>query len=264
MLFFFYISLLECLTDVNNLSQRHLLNTMHVISITFQTLLSCIHIKYCLLPITLDCNSSIQMATTTDLSHINHFDRLPDELVEKIFFLMNYSLPLTTNNHVRLGNDSFYFDYSIQKPLLKQTHTALIQASLVCHRFYQIIKSPHFWEQKGRLEHVLPPSLSLPSNFTACEKLFVNNPFHPSFNLLEESNWRKTPYTTSEIQLVPIGCQRLYDEFNRVSPCRVTSYTRAEFVQRDVQLLCKEPDVSYSINLLPTAISVFYTKSLTF
>jgi hypothetical protein len=189
-------------------------------------------------------------STTYDLP-INPFDRLSDELLEKIFFSVSYDLPLTPNNHARLESNSYYFDYSIQQPLLKQNHTDLVQVSLVCRRFHQIINAPHFWKQKCRQEHVLLPNQQLPTGFTAYEKLYINNPFHPSFNLLEDNNWRRSEYTDSQIEPIPIGSHRLYDEFNRLSPCRVTSYGVAQFFQRDVQLLCKgsgSAEVSYSIN----------------
>ena len=62
------------------------------------------------------------MNTFTDISVINYFDCLPDELLENIFLSITYSLPLTPNNHVQLEDNSFYFDYSIQQPLLKQIH----------------------------------------------------------------------------------------------------------------------------------------------
>jgi hypothetical protein len=188
------------------------------------------------------------MNTTTDPSFINHFSRLPDELLEKIFFLTNYPLLLTPNNHAPPELNSYYFDYSIQQPLLKQTHVELLRVSLVCRRFYQIIKSCHFWERKCRQEHVLLPNQHLPTDFTAYEKLFVNNPFHPAFNLLHDNNWKKSKDTKSQIELIPIGSHRLYDEFNRLSPCRVTSHRMGEFFQRDVQLPCRGSnfnDVSY-------------------
>lgn len=178
------------------------------------------------------------MTTTTDVSFINHFDRLPDELLEKIFFSFNSPPPLTPNNHVRLEFNSYYFDYLIQQPLLKQTHAELLQASLVCRRFYKIIKSSNFWERNCRQEHVLLPNQHLPTDFTAYEKIYVNNPFHPSYNLLKENKWTKSKRTNSQIEPIPFGSHRLYDEFNRLSPCRVTSYTLGEFFQRDVQLPC--------------------------
>jgi len=191
------------------------------------------------------------MDSTADVSPINLFDRLPDELLEKIFFSLSYYLPLTPNNHVHLESNSYYFDYSIQQPLLKQNHTELLQVSLVCRRFHQIISASRFWEHKCRQEHVLLSNQIFPTDFTAYEKLYTNNPFHPSFNLLQDNNWTKSKHSVSQIEPVPIGSHRLYDEFNRLSPCRVTSYTKAEFFQRDVHLPCKGPEsveVSYSKN----------------
>jgi hypothetical protein len=207
------------------------------------------------------------MDLTTDASSIKLFDCLPDELLEKIFFSLSYHLPLTPNNHVRLESNSYYFDYSIQQPLLKQTHTELVQVSLVCRRFHRIISTPHFWEKKCRQEHVLLPNQCLPTDFIAYEKLYINNPFHPSFNLLKDNNWRKSKHTISQIEPVPIGSHRLYDEFNRLSPCRVTSYTRGQFFQRDVQLPCKGPgstDVSYSKNVRHSERSLLLVATVDF
>jgi hypothetical protein len=204
------------------------------------------------------------MNTTSDVSPINQFDLLPDELLEKIFFSLGHRLLLISNNHVRVEPNSYYFDYSIQKPILKQTHIELSQASLVCRRFYRIIKAPHFWEQKCRQEHVLLPSQCLPIDFTAYEKLYVNNPFHPSFNLLEDNKWSRSKHADSQIEPVPAGSHRLYDEFNRLSPCRATSYTTAHFFQRDIRLPCRGPgstDVSYPVKCR-TSRRVFPTKNV--
>jgi hypothetical protein len=191
------------------------------------------------------------MDSTADASPINLFNRLPNELLEKIFFSLTYYLPLTPNNHVRLESNSYYFDYSIQQPLLKQNHTELLQVSLVCRRFHQIISTPRFWERKCRQEHILLSNQNFSIDFTAYEKLYINNPFHPAFNLLEDNNWTKSEYSVSQIEPIPLGSHRLYDEFNRLSPCRATSYTKAKFFQRNVQLPCKGSElteVSYSKN----------------
>ncbi|CAF1214264.1 unnamed protein product [Adineta steineri] len=188
--------------------------------------------------------------TTTNLS-INQFDCLPDEILEKIFSSLSTHLPLTPNNHVRLNAHSYYFDYSMQKPLLKQTHAELSQVSLVCRRFYRIIKARQFWEQQCRLEYILLPDQHFPVDFDAYEKIYVNNPFHPSFNLLQDNKWFKSRRTNSKIELVPIGSYRLYDEFNRLSPCRVTSYTLAQFFQRDIQLPCEGPGSNDFAKLRP-------------
>ena len=181
------------------------------------------------------------MARTTDASELDPFARLPDELLEKIFVSLGSSPPLTPTNHVRLGPHSMYFDYSVQQVLLGQMHTEMVRVALVCRRFYHIIKAKQFWEQLCRREHVLLPNQHFPAEFTAFETLYVSNPFHPSFNLLEESQWRKSRSARSQIERIPIGCDRLYDEFNRLSPCRVTSHMSARFIQRDVQLLATDP-----------------------
>ncbi|CAF1387372.1 unnamed protein product [Adineta steineri] len=187
---------------------------------------------------------------TTNLS-ISQFDCLPDEILEKIFSSLSTHLEFTPNNHVRLNAHSYYFDYSMQKPLLKQTHTELSQVLLVCRRFYRIIKARQFWEQQCRLEHILLPDQHFPVDFDAYEKIYVNNPFHPSFNLLQDKKWFKSRRTESKIELVPIGSYRLYDEFNRLSPCRVTSYTLAQFFQRDIQLPCEGPGSNDFAKLRP-------------
>ena len=184
------------------------------------------------------------MDTTSDNSSIHSFNDLPDELVEQIFILVYYPLPFTSNNHVRLDFNSSYFDYSVQQPLLKQTHVDLCRLSLVCRRFYQIIKSPHFWQKKCQRDHVLLPHQHLPNDFIAYNKLYVNNPFHLSSNLLENQNWRKSRYSMSQIEPVPHGAYRLYDEFHRITPCRATSYTLAKFFQRDIPLPCTGPGSS--------------------
>jgi hypothetical protein len=172
---------------------------------------------------------------------LDPFVRLPDELLEKIFHSLGTVPPLTPTNHIGLGPNSIYFDYSIQQVLLKATHTDLRHVALVCRRFYQIIRGKQFWKQLCGREHVLLPDQHFPSEFTAYELLYVSNPFHPSFNFLADRNWRKSKDAQSQIERIPIGCDRLYDEFNRLSPCRVTSHVPAEFTQRGVQLLSLDP-----------------------
>ena len=182
---------------------------------------------------------------TTDT---NHFNWLPDEVLEQIFLSIRRLPPLTENNHVRIPPNSLYFDYSIQQPFLKQTHADLFAVSLVCRRFQYILKSPLFWERKCRYDYVMQSTQNFPPEFTAYEKLYVHNPFHPSFNLIEENKWRKSRYSNSQIEFIPLGSHRLCDEFNRLSPCRVTSHTWGEFFQRNIQLLSKKyswNDVSY-------------------
>ena len=181
------------------------------------------------------------MAGTVDAREVDPFERLPDELLEKIFVSLGSSPSLTSTNHVRLEPNSLYFDYSVQQTLLKQTHAELVRVSRVCRRFYHIIKARQFWKRLCRHEHVLLPHQRLPPKFTAYETLYVNNPFHPSFNLLKDSQWRKSRLLYSQIERLPIGCDRLYDEFQRLSPCRATSYLAQKFTQRDVQLLATGP-----------------------
>ncbi|CAF2993028.1 unnamed protein product [Rotaria sp. Silwood2] len=76
-----------------------------------------------------------------------------------------------------------------------------------------------------------------------------------------ENKWRKSSYTDSRIEFIPVGSDRLYDEFNRLSSCRVTSYTWGQFFQRDIQLLgdklswhdlaCLHPIIEFSICVAP-------------
>ncbi|UJR10485.1 hypothetical protein I4U23_014689 [Adineta vaga] len=180
--------------------------------------------------------SSNMNSTTNDASFMNQFDILPDELIEKIFFSFEAQLPLSQHNHVRLEDNTFYFDYSLQQPILRTVHNEIHNISLVCRRFYRIIHSSRFWERKGRQDHILLPNQHFSVDFNAYEKLYVNNPFHPAYNLIETNRWTKSRGAHSQIEYVPIGSYRLYDEFNRLSSCRVTSHTLAKFFQRNVPL----------------------------
>ncbi|CAF2033032.1 unnamed protein product [Rotaria magnacalcarata] len=194
-------------------------------------------------------------------SDMSYFDRLPNELLEQIFLSLCHLPPVTKTNHVPITLHSLYFDYSIQQPLLKQTHTDLLSISLVCRRFYQILKSPAFWQQKCLHDYVLLPTQHFPTSFTPYEKLYINNPFHPSFNLIKENKWTKSQNTNSQVEFIPRGSNRLYDEFNRLSICRVTSYTWGKFIQRDIQLLsnklswndiaCLHPIIEFSVCVAP-------------
>ena len=56
-----------------------------------------------------------------------------DELLETIFYLVGDQLPLTPHNHVRLeDSNTYYFDYSLQQPVLKKTHAEIFRLSQVC------------------------------------------------------------------------------------------------------------------------------------
>ena len=192
------------------------------------------------------------MASTTDKAALsNPFDLLPDELLENIFSTFGELPVLSPHNHARSASNGSFFDYAIQQPLLKKNHRTLVDVSQVCRRFYRIISSPYFWEQKCRHEHVLLPEQQFPPEFVAYDKLYVQNPFHPLFNLIDDNKWRKGGYSDSQIEPVPHGSKRLYDEFDRLSPCRVTSYSRATFRQEDIRLPNENPHVSFA---LPTAL----------
>lgn len=188
-------------------------------------------------------------------SSINYFDRLPDEIVERIFSCFNECPPCEPHNHVRSSPNTFYFDYSLQKPFLKRNHANLFPLSEVCRRFYRIIKSSDFWERKCREDHILQPDQHLPEEFTDYEKLYVYNPFHPAFNLIEESRWRKDPHSESRIEKRPVGTAALYDDFGRLTPCRATSHMPATFYQRRIPLYEKRIGsdyVSLTIELRPS------------
>ena len=167
----------------------------------------------------------------------NHFDRLPDELVEKIFSCFSNSPPLQPHNHVRSPPNTFYFDYSLQHPFLEDNHAQLRRLAQVCRRFHRIIQSADFWERKCRKEYLLQPDESFPEDFIDYEKLYIYNPFHPSFNYIEENRWRKDRYSSTRFELTPNGTSRLYDDFNRSMPCRVTSHMPAFYYQMNIPCL---------------------------
>lgn len=191
---------------------------------------------------------------------MNYFDKLPDELLEKIFSSFQARLSLERFNHARREDNAYYFDYSLQQPLLKQAHKDISNLTLVCRRFHQIIHAGGFWERKCRNEHVLLPDQHFPEQFTAYEQLYVNNPFHPAYNLLKADRWTKSYGGQSRIENVPSGSHRLYDEFGRLSPCRATSYTSTTFWQRQVNLsyaeLCLN-NVSFLRNMSIFTIEIF-------
>lgn len=191
---------------------------------------------------------------------MSYFDRLPDELVEQIFLSLHYLPPLTENNHVRISSSSLYYDYSIQQPLLKQTYVDLLSMSLVCRRFHKILKSSAFWLRKCLYDYVFLPTQNFPADFTAYEKLYINNPFHPSYNLIEESKWRKAYNTRSRLEPIPCGSDRLYDEFNRLSVCRVTSYTWANFFQRNIPILSNKLSWNDVIIRVYTIFLIYFEK----
>lgn len=164
------------------------------------------------------------------------FDCLPDELLEQVFLAVGNLPSPTNNNHIRTSPNSLYFDYSIQQSLSKETHSSLRSISLVCRRFYRILRSSDFWERKCRHDYILLPTNTFPSEFNDYEKLYISNPFHPSFNFIIEDKWRKSPGSDTQIELVPIGAHRLVDDFGRFSSCRATSYSWAHIHQRDIQL----------------------------
>ncbi|CAF4752910.1 unnamed protein product [Rotaria sp. Silwood1] len=75
------------------------------------------------------------------------------------------------------------------------------------------------------------------------------------------SRLRFGAHSNSQIEFIPIGSNRLYDEFKRLSNCRVTSYTWGHFFQRDIQLLtdklswhdlaCLHPVIEFSVCVAP-------------
>ncbi|CAF1316447.1 unnamed protein product [Adineta ricciae] len=182
---------------------------------------------------------------------MNYFDKLPDELLEKIFSSFQARLPLERFNHAFREDNAYYFNYSLQQPLLKQTHKDISNLSLVCRRFHQIIHARGFWERKCRDEHVLLPDQHFPEQFAAYEQLYVNNPFHPAYNLLKSDRWTKSNGGQSRIENDPCGSHRLYDEFGRLAPCRVTSYIFTTFRQRRVNLSDAELLLNNSVDLRP-------------
>lgn len=160
-------------------------------------------------------------------THDNLFDLLPDEIVQRILSNITENPILTEHNHVRKPANGLFFDYSIQQPFLKQSHAALMKISSVCHRFHMLIKSKHFWILLNRKDHVLSKCVELPENFDDYEKLYVCNPFHPDFNLILSDNWFKRDYSLTSIEASPAGAHKLFDQFNRLLNCLVTSYQTA-------------------------------------
>jgi F-box-like len=132
-----------------------------------------------------------EMFSNDGVLSINLFDRLPDELIEMIFLVSSDKPMSTPYNHVRLPSNEIYFDYSIHQPLLQRNHQQLLLISQVCRRFYNIIKSSHFWEKKSRREHVLLAEDRFPEDFIGYDRLYLNNPFHRSFNFLDTFNWTR-------------------------------------------------------------------------
>jgi len=178
----------------------------------------------------------------------NLFDCLPDELVEHIFLLTVYSPPIEPFNHVNTPSSPFYFSYTIHEPQLRLTYKDLLSLEMVCRRFYKLLRSSTFWLQKCHHDHqiIINESLAI-SQGLDFRRLYFSNPFHPDYNLLDfpvmnEDDQRALWSPSVSWEEIPIGCDRLYDAFGRISSCYATSYFWGEFIRDDIQLLRKGED----------------------
>ena len=84
----------------------------------------------------------------------NVFDCLPDELVEQIFLSIVNVPPREPFNHVKVSPSSFYFSYTIHEPYLRRTYKDLVSLEMVCHRFYNLLRSSTFWLRKCHYDHI--------------------------------------------------------------------------------------------------------------
>lgn len=166
----------------------------------------------------------------------NIFDAIPDEILEKIFLYFQEIPNLTHNNHIRLSSKSLCIDYELQQPYLKQNHAELLQIAYVCRRFNHIIKSQSFWSQKCFYDHVLMPTQDFTDVKVDYERLYVYNPFHPTFNFIKPDRWSRPLGALHYIERFPDQCVPLLDRFQRVSRCRITSYESPGFSQSNIPL----------------------------
>lgn len=182
---------------------------------------------------------------------LNAFDCLPDEIVEYIFLLIVNSPSIEPSNHVNTSQAEFYFSYTLHEPYLRQTFENLLSLELVCHRFYNLIRSSKFWLQKCQRDHVLIVNKPLAiSQEIDLQRLYFSNPFHPDYNLLDfndkkhvEKNQFCNPWVHWE--KVPCGCDLLYDPFGQISSCYATSFDWGQYHRDNIPLIRKgEENVS--------------------
>ncbi|CAF1024376.1 unnamed protein product, partial [Didymodactylos carnosus] len=212
------------------------------------TLVTCL----CILPLFIrECREvfeRIMEARSDTTSSINHFNELPDELVQNILIKIGHKLESTSNNYVLCQYDtiktSYYYDYEIQKPFLQQTLKYLLNVMLVCKRFHSIINSNLFWLQKCLNDHLISSKQDLNiliKNNVQFIELYKFNPFHYGHNFVKNpcgqlglQHWsigdegtNSFNYRASQsvdVEQQPGGSDDLLDEFNRSCSCFVTSY----------------------------------------
>ena len=174
------------------------------------------------------------------------FDRLPDEIIEYIFILVKYSPVNQTLNHaIDSSSGLLYYPHTVHEPCLRSTFKDLKSLSRVCRRFYDILHSQTFWLRKCQQDHVVifNKQLALEQEIDL-RRLYFSNPFHPDYNILASKNAsdanRKHLWKPKiDVEIIPVGCDILYDAFKRISPCFVTSHYWSTYERENINLIRK-------------------------